>query len=455
MKSIVRNNLKKGLSGCLTVALLLGVSMGLAGCGKDVPAEDSKEAGTKEESAQGGSEKAEEKGERVEIVYWNQWTQETEINFLEKYVEEYNNSQDKYHVTFLAVPFEEYTTTKLATAFATNEAPDVFECSPAIINQYLDAGVCEPLDDIMTDQVRSDFTEAAFDRVTRDGKIYGIPLDSDLVALYYNKEMLEEKGVQPPSTWEELKEAAAKLNTENCSGFTFEVDKGDWQCFTFYPFVWMQGGNLFTEDGMANLNSEEVVNALQLWKDLLDSGNCNETPGRSVSDISILTNGETAMQINGSWSVLRADPDKYGVVPLPAASPDTGSASVAGGWNVLISNQGDEEKIAGVKDFVSWMWLDKNHVSEFNTEVKFSYCMRDSVIEAGKEVYQSNDNAITFSDKVLQTAKPEIALSGEAKEIVSIMIQDALYNMDAKAAADLAQESMLQYQKDSGAKFTG
>ena len=142
-------------------------------------------------------------------------------------------------------------------------------------------------------------------------------------------------------------------------------------------------------------------------------------------------------------------------MPLPAASPDTGSASVAGGWNVLISNQGDEEKIAGAKDFVSWMWLDKNHVSEFNTEVKFSYCMRDSVIEAGKEVYQSNDNAITFSDKVLQTAKPEIALSGEAKEIVSIMIQDALYNMDAKAAADLAQESMLQYQKDSGAKFTG
>lgn len=66
---------------------------------------------------------------------------------------------------------------------------------------------------------------------------------------------------------------------------------------------------------------------------------------------------------------------------------------------------------------------------------------------------QSNPNAIVFSDEVLQTAKPEIALSGEAKEIVSTMIQDALYNMSAKEAADIAQESMLKYQEANGARF--
>lgn len=440
MKKKVVSLLKRGISCCLIGTLFLSMSVGIAGCGKN-----SGETESADEEANGP----------VEIVYWNQWTQEAEMGFLEKYVEEYNNSQDKYHVTFLAIPYEEYTTTKLATAFATNEAPDVFECSPAIINQYLDAGVCEPLDDILTEEIKNDFTDAAFDRVSRDGHIYGIPLDSDLVALYYNKEMLEQSGVEPPATWEELKDAAAKLNAEDHAGFTFEVDKGDWQCFTFYPFVWMQGGSLFTEDGMANLNSEEVVNALQLWKDLLDSGNCNETPGRSVSDISILTNGETAMQVNGSWAVLRADPDKYGVVPLPAATADGATASVAGGWNVLISNQSSEEKIAGAKDFVSWMWLNVDHMTEFDTEAKFSYCMRESVIEAGKAAYQSNENAVVFSEEVLQTAKPEIALSGEAKEIVSTMIQDALYNMSAKEAADIAQENMLQYQEENDAKFTG
>lgn len=439
--------MKKRIASCIMGIMLLSMSIGILGCGKEnkVP-EEGNDSNVAAEAAE-----AEEGSAPVELVYWNQWTQEDEIAFLEKYIEEYNNSQDKYHVSFLAIPFEEYTTTKLAT----NEAPDIFECSPAIINQYLDAGVCEPLDDIMTDDIKQDYTEAAFDRVSRDGVIYGIPLDGDLVALYYNKEILEQNGVTPPTTWDELKTAAAKLNTDDYAGFTFEVDKGDWQCFTFYPFVWMQGGSLFTEEGLANLNSEEVVNALQLWRDLLDSGNCNETPGRSVSDISILTNGETAMQINGSWSVFRADPEKYGVVPLPAATANGNTASVAGGWNVMVNNQNGEEKIAGAKDFISWMWLNKDHVTEFNTKAKFSYCMRESVIEAGKDVYQSSENAIVFSEEVLQTAKPEIALSGEAKEIVATMIQDALYNTSAQEAADNAQESMLQYQEESGARFSG
>lgn len=435
----LRKYVKRGIS-CFVAGMMV---IGMAGCQSQ-----ENEAGKTDDSSQSGDGP-------VEIVYWNQWTQEDETAFLEKYIEEYNNSQDKYHVTFLAIPFEEYTTTKLATAFATNEAPDIFECSPAIITQYLDAGVCEPLDDIITEEIRADFTDSAFDTVSRDGHIYGLPLDSDLVALYYNKEILAEHGIEPPTTWEELKEAAAALNTDDYSGFTFEVDKGDWQCFTFYPFVWMQGGTLFTEDGMANLNSEEVINALSLWKDLLDSGNCNETPGRSVSDISILTNGETAMQINGSWSVLRADPEKYGVVPLPAPEEGGNSASVSGGWNVLVSNQSSEEEIAGAKDFISWLWLNVDYVKEFDTEAKFSYSMRNSVIEAGEDIYYSNDNAAVFSDEVISTAKPEIALSGEAKEIVSTMIQNALYSMSAKEAAEIAQEDMLKYQEESGSVFFG
>ena len=61
--------------------------------------------------------------------------------------------------------------------------------------------------------------------------------------------------------------------------------------------------------------------------------------------------------------------------------------------------------------------------------------------------YYVNDNAAVFSDEVLPTGQPEIALSGEAKEIVSTMIQDALYSMSAEEAANAAQESMLNIRK--------
>lgn len=101
--------LKKGMAYCLMGAMLLGLSIGTAGCGKE-------QKGTQE--AEGNTEIQEVEGNDgpIEIVYWNQWTQEDETAFLKKYVEEYNSSQDKYHVSFLAIPYEEYTTTKLATA---------------------------------------------------------------------------------------------------------------------------------------------------------------------------------------------------------------------------------------------------------------------------------------------------------------------------------------------------
>lgn len=75
--------LKKGMAYCLMGAMLLGLSIGTAGCGKE-------QKGTQE--AEGNTEIQEVEGNDgpIEIVYWNQWTQEDETAFLKKYVEEYN-----------------------------------------------------------------------------------------------------------------------------------------------------------------------------------------------------------------------------------------------------------------------------------------------------------------------------------------------------------------------------
>lgn len=134
--------MKKRIASCIMGIMLLSMSIGILGCGKEnkVPEEgnDSSVAAEAEEGNDSNvAAEAEEGSAPVELVYWNQWTQEDEIAFLEKYIEEYNNSQDKYHVSFLAIPFEEYTTTKLATAFATNEAPDIFECSRQLLTSIL------------------------------------------------------------------------------------------------------------------------------------------------------------------------------------------------------------------------------------------------------------------------------------------------------------------------------
>ena len=189
-----------------------------------------------------------------------------------------------------------------------------------------------------------DFNPSAIDGVTVDGKIYAIPMEIDLYALYYDIEALEKANVNPPKTWDELKAAALKLKTETRTGVTFEVVKGAYQTCSWYPFMWMSGGDIFTADKKDSaVNSEGVIKGLKFWRDLIESGAANVKPSRSTGDIGILCEGETAMQVCGTWAIATAEnkyPDKkIGVVPLPVPEGGT-AASVAGGWKLMVNAAG-------------------------------------------------------------------------------------------------------------------
>lgn len=386
----------------------------------------------------------------VEVVVWNQYTIKEQVAFYDSLLQEYNKSQDKIKLTQVNFPFQEYAASKLATAFATGAGPDIFETSPAFIGQYIDSGVCLPLNDYITKEMYDDFIDNAFYDSSRGDVIYGIPINADIVALYYDVDVLKNAGVNPPKTWQELLDAAVKLNTDTCAGYTFDLTKGAWQNFTFFPFVWQQGGELF-RDGKALLNSTEVVNALQFWRDLLDSGGVNEKPSRPVADISIIGDGETAMQICGSWSIPSLEknyPDRK-IEPVPLPIPDGGKpASVAGGWRWMVNKNGKAPEEAA--KFLQWLWLDNppEHMIQWNTDptLNFSYAPRKSAIEKASSFYGVGLRKV-FSEQVLPTAKPEIAMPSTAAGIVEDMIQDALYNMKPAEAAEKAQKRMEEFLK--------
>ncbi|MDT9146013.1 extracellular solute-binding protein, partial [Escherichia coli] len=46
---------------------------------------------------------------------------------------------------------------------------------------------------------------------TVDGKIVALPAFADSMFLYYRKDLLDKYGIQPPTTWDELKEASRKV----------------------------------------------------------------------------------------------------------------------------------------------------------------------------------------------------------------------------------------------------
>lgn len=220
--------------------------------------------------------------------------------------------------------------------------PDLLMLDNPNVQQVADSGALAPLEQygITTEGI----TPSVADLGMYDGTLYGIAPTVNTIALFYNVTMLDEAGVSPPTTWEELRNAAEALTTEDRYGFAFSAIasyEGTWQ---FMPFLWSNGGN------ETDLDGEGVLGASQFWSDFVTDG----LTSRSVVNwgqgdvIDQFKAGNAAMVINGPWNIagLHADtPDlDWDVVTIPV--PAAGGESVAplGGevWTVPIT--GDEQK---------------------------------------------------------------------------------------------------------------
>ena len=86
---------------------------------------------------------------------------------------------------------------------------------------YIEGGMMLSLSDLVEDSElidwKEDFPATLTAQYERDGEIYAIPKDFDTIAVWYNKQIFDEAGVEYPSddwTWEEMVETARKLTNK-------------------------------------------------------------------------------------------------------------------------------------------------------------------------------------------------------------------------------------------------
>jgi multiple sugar transport system substrate-binding protein len=383
-------------------------------------------------------------GEVRELRFWTHYDLETrEQQYLTQLAQRYTDEVDKnVQIIMESVPWDDYIGVKLITSFAAGQGPDIFLVSPPNFLKYYNVGVLKDLTAYISPEAQADFVSNAFDVTTMDGKIYGIPYELDLMALFYDVDLFEENGIEPPKTWDELKTAALALKSGTKAGVTFEIGASDFQVFMFSPFLWSVGGDVLTEDRKHSaLNSPEVNKALSYWRDLMQSGAVNQKPSRHAGELAILAEGETAMQVVGSWGIggLEKDyPDKrIGVVPIPAPSGKQ-NVTVAGGWRIVVNN--DSAHSDDAAKFVAWAFANEDsavHV-QWDTEVKFAFPVRSSVLEKAKDVYRKGLRK-DFVDHILGTERAEMRIPPEVSKILQGMIQEALYKTDA-SIEDIAKK---------------
>ncbi|MCL5985108.1 MAG: sugar ABC transporter substrate-binding protein [Actinobacteria bacterium] len=199
-----------------------------------------------------------------------------------------------------------------------------------------------------------------------DGTLYAIPgPHSGSVIMAYRKDLLEQKGIEVPKTWDEYLEAAKALNNpdEEVYGTTLHgLANEHLPLNDFMPRFFSFGGEFFTgskEDGTlkANLNSPEAVKALQNMVDLTPyapPGYLESAIGQTIDQF---MTGKTALTIN--WSVVtgifESDDSqvkgKVAYVAVPGSSIDVPGSSIEGGWGMGINKFSKNKEAA-------WLWIE-------------------------------------------------------------------------------------------------
>jgi multiple sugar transport system substrate-binding protein len=238
--------------------------------------------------------------------------------------------------------------------------PDVLMLDNPDLQQIAATGGLAPLSDFGVDT--KGFAKGMLEAGTYAGKVYGLAPTANTLGLFYNKKLLADAGLKPPTTWAELKTTAKALTKGSQYGVAFSAIatyEGAWQ---FLPFMWTNGGD------ETNLDSSQNKEALQLWKDLVDSGAASKgVINWSQGDVKDqFMAGKTAMMINGPWQIPALDADKsleWGSVQVPINKPGQTPVAPLGGEVWTVPQTGNKDKQAKASEFISCFTKDSTQLT--------------------------------------------------------------------------------------------
>jgi multiple sugar transport system substrate-binding protein len=255
---------------------------------------------------------------------------------------------------------------RLSTGLLSGKGPDVFESQLNV--SMVKSNQVAPLDDILAD-VKDDYTENDIKTNTIDGKTYGVRMIDDPQLIYYRKSLLQKAGVQPPTTVDELIEAAKATSNGKTKGLFAGNDGG---LVLGGVGMYSAGGNWLSDDNKAPAFATEQTTALfGKLRELYNSKALLLGPPTDWTDPGAFINELCAMQWIGLWAMPAIQEkwgDDFGVIPFPKADASGRPAVYNGGWTQFVNAK--SKNLDAAKAYVKWLWIDQ---AEYQEDWALSY----------------------------------------------------------------------------------
>lgn len=273
---------------------------------------------------------------------------------------------------------------KIALALKSKDtAPDIVTEDTFILNSDASAGFLEPLDERLKgweDWSNGSFIEAMKKGVTAsDGKVYGVPYNTDSRGLWYNKEIFKKAGLPEdwqPKSWDDILSTARTIKEkagEDVVPIWMNLGKATGEATsmqTYEMLLYGTGDRLYdNETGKWIIKSQGILDALSFIETInkeklgpplskVLNGQAGNTSSREY-----LPQGKLAISLDGSWITGNyfeggASPwpeykDVLGFAPMPTSKGQApGSITLAGGWALSIPSNAQHKDEAW--DFIQY-----------------------------------------------------------------------------------------------------
>lgn len=404
----------------------------------------------------GGPKKS--SSEQVELVWWKAFQDRADMSEL---IEAYQAANPNVIIKYSKKSIVDYEQ-ELLNAIASGNSPDIFTIHNDWLPKHIDKMAPMPANLMTERQYKEAFVDVAAADFIKDSQIYAIPLSVDVLAMYYNKDILGSAGIfTPPTTWPEVVSAVQKVTRQDNSGnFTrsgiaMGTSGNINRAADLLLLLMLQNGTQFYNENNTSARFDQQIRvndqSFNPGATALDFYTQFSRPSKKAytwntkadNSVDAFAQGKLAMMLSYSY-MLPTIKDKapnlnWGVVAMPQVDNSGLKVNFANYWGEGVSKTSTKQAYAW--DFLKFI-SQRDVLSKYYEKVKAPASRKDLLsrqsndVELGvfaegaitaRSVYKSDANQFEsiilkmIDDVILRGSDPEAAVSDAVSQVNFIL----------------------------------
>ncbi|MFI0239275.1 ABC transporter substrate-binding protein [Streptomyces sp. NPDC016845] len=230
--------------------------------------------------------------------------------------------------------------------------PDVAQIEYYALSQYALTKSVTDLTPYGAGKLADSYSPGPWNSVKAGDGVYGLPMDSGPMALFYNKKVFDKYQIATPTTWDEYVEAARKLHKADPKAYITN-DVGDAGLTT--SLLWQAGSHPYKVDGTevaVDFTDAGAKKYTDTWQKLVDEKLVAPVTGWTDDWYKGLGDGTIATLPIGAWmpanfvSGVKSGAGDWRVAPLPQWEKGATASAENGGSSLTLPDLGGNKELA-------------------------------------------------------------------------------------------------------------